>query len=205
MIKGLKICGVSDPETLDYILNHIHKPIMIGFITNYKKSKRFVEYEKLKDLINLDKKQVNFVSVLVNPNDEILEKIKDLNFDYYQLYDVSPERTKEIKLKFQKKIITALTISNKDDVIKYKDYTKISDVILFDSKGYDKSESFDHSLLDDIPTELNKMIAGNIQINDIPNFKNKEFIVDLSGALEDQYGKKDINKINRLLNLYKKI
>ena len=204
MIKGLKICGVSDPETLNYILNHIHKPIMIGFITNYKKSKRFVEYEKLKDLINLDKKQVNFVSVLVNPNDEILEKIKDLNFDYYQLYDVSPERTKEIKLKFQKKIITALTISNKDDVIKYKDYTKISDVILFDSKGYDKSESFDHSLLDDVPTELNKMIAGNIQIDDIPNLKNKDFIIDLSGALEDQNGKKDINKIDKLLNLFKK-
>jgi len=205
MIKGLKICGVSDPETLNYILNHIHKPIMIGFITNYKKSKRFVEYEKLKDLINLDKKQVNFVSVLVNPDDEILEKIKDLNFDYYQLYDVSPERTKEIKLKFQKKIITALTISNKDDVIKYKDYTKISDVILFDSKGYDKSESFDHSLLDDVPTELNKMIAGNIQIDDIPNLKNKDFIIDLSGALEDQNGKKDINKIDKLLNLFEKI
>ena len=205
MIKGLKICGVSDPETLNYILNHIHKPIMIGFITNYKKSKRFVEYEKLKDLINLDKKQVNFVSVLVNPNDEILEKIKDLNFDYYQLYDVSPERTKEIKLKFQKKIITALTISNKEDVIKYKDYTKISDVILFDSKGYDKSESFDHSLLDDVPTELNKMIAGNIQIDDIPNLKNKDFIIDLSGALEDQNGKKDINTIDKLLNLFEKI
>ena len=204
MIKGLKICGVSDPETLNYILNHNHKPTMIGFITNYKKSKRFVEYEKLKDLINLDKKQVNFVSVLVNPNDEILEKIKDLNFDYYQLYDVSPERTKEIKLKFQKKIITALTISNKDDVIKYKDYTKISDVILFDSKGYDKSESFDHSLLDDVPTELNKMIAGNIQIDDIPNLKNKDFIIDLSGALEDQNGKKDINKIDKLLNLFEK-
>ena len=204
MIKGLKICGVSDPETLNYILNHNHKPTMIGFITNYKKSKRFVEYEKLKDLINLDKKQVNFVSVLVNPNDEILEKIKDLNFDYYQLYDVSPERTKEIKLKFQKKIITALTISNKYDVIKYKDYTKISDVILFDSKGYDKSESFDHSLLDDVPTELNKMIAGNIQIDDIPNLKNKDFIIDLSGALEDQNGKKDINKIDKLLNLFEK-
>ena len=205
MIKGLKICGVSDPETLNYILNHIHKPIMIGFITNYKKSKRFVEYEKLKDLINLDKKQVNFVSVLVNPNDEILEQIKDLDFDYYQLYDVSPERTKEIKLKFQKKIITALTISNKYDVLKYKDYTKISDVILFDSKGYDKSESFDHSLLDDVPSELNKMIAGNIQIDDILNLKNKDFIIDLSGALEDQNGKKDINKIDKLLNLFEKI
>ena len=199
-MKGLKICGVSDPETLNFILNHNFKPTMIGFITNYEKSKRFVEFEKLKDLINIDKKQVNFVSVLVNPNDEILEKIKDLNFDYYQLYDVNPIRTKEIKSKFKKKIITALTISSKDDVVKYKDYAKISDIILFDSKGYDKSESFDHSLLTDLPSELNKMLAGNIQINEIHNFKNKDFIIDLSGALEDQNGKKDINKIDNLLN-----
>ena len=205
MIKGLKICGVSDPKTLNYILNHNHKPTMIGFITNYEKSKRFVEYEKLKNLINVDKKKVNFVSVLVSPNDEILEKIKNLNFDYYQLYDVNPERTKDIKLKFKKKIITALTISNKDDVIKYKDYSKISDVILFDSKGYDKSESFDHGLLSDLPSELNKMIAGNIQINDIPKFKNKDFVIDLSGACEDKNGKKDINKIDKLLNLFEKI
>ena len=204
MIKGLKICGVSDPETLKFILNHDHKPTMIGFITNYEKSKRFVEYEKLKNLINVDKKKVNFVSVLVNPNDEILEKIKDLNFDYYQLYDVNPIRTKEIKSKFKKKIITALTISRKDDVIKYKGYSEISDIILFDSKGYHKSESFDHSLLDDVPSELSKMIAGNIQIDDIPNFKNKDFIIDLSGALEDQNGKKDINKIDKLLNLFEK-
>jgi len=200
MIKGLKICGVSDPETLNYILNHNHKPTMIGFITNYEKSKRFVKLEKLKDLINIDKKQVKFVSVLVNPNDEILEKIKDLNFDYYQLYDVNPHRTKEIKYKFKKKIITAINVSSKDDVVKYKDYSEISDIILFDSKGYHKSESFDHSLLDDVPSDLSKMIAGNIQINDIPNFKNKEFIIDLSGALEDQYGKKDIDKIDNLLN-----
>ena len=200
MIKGLKICGVSDPETLNYILNHNHKPTMIGFITNYEKSKRFVKLEKLKDLINIDKKQVKFVSVLVNPDDEILEKIKDLSFDYYQLYDVNPTRTKEIKSKFKKKIITAINVSSKDDVIKYKDYTEISDIILFDSKGYHKSESFDHSLLDDVPSDLSKMIAGNIQINDIPDFKNKEFIIDLSGALEDQNGKKDINKIDNLLN-----
>ena len=205
MIKGLKICGISDPETLNYILNHDHKPTMIGFITNYEKSKRFVEYEKLKNLIDIEKKGVNFISVLVNPDDDILEKIKSLNFDFYQLYDVSPERTKEIKFKFQKKIITALTISSKDDVNKYKDYLKISDIILFDSKGYDKSESFEHNLLDELPNELNKMIAGNIQINDIPKFKNKDFIIDLSGALEDKDGKKDINKIDKLLNLFGKI
>ena len=205
MIKGLKICGVSDPNTLNYILNHRHKPSMIGFITNYEKSRRFIEYNKLQSLINVDKKKVNFVSVLVNPNDAILEKIKNLNFDYYQLYDVDPGRTKEIKTKYKIKIITAITVSVEDDVIKYKNYLEISDIILFDSKGYHKSESFDHKLLDIVPNELNKMIAGNIQIEDIPNFKNKNLMIDLSGALEDENGKKDISKIDKLLNLSAKI
>ena len=207
MMKGLKICGISDPITLNYILNHSNRPtsMMIGFITNYEKSRRFVKYEKLKDLINVNKKGVKFISVLVNPTDETLEKIKNLNFDFYQLYDVSPERTKEIKLKYKKEIITTITVSSKDDVIKYKDYCNISDIILFDSKGYHKSESFDHSLLDEVPYKLNKMIAGNIQIDDIPSFKNKSFIIDLSGALEDENGKKDIDKIDKLLNLFTKV
>ena len=204
MIKGLKICGVSDPKTLNYILNHPHPPKFIGFITNYEKSRRFVEYEKLKKLVNIARKNIKFISVLVNPNDEILEKIKNLKFDYYQLYDVDPERTKEIKFKYKIKIITAITISNKDDVNKYKDYSSISDIILFDSKGYEKSESFDHGLLDDVPSELKKMIAGNIQINDIPKFKNKDFVIDLSGACEDKSGKKDLNKIDKLLKLFGK-
>ena len=151
MIKGLKICGVSDPKTLNYILNHPHPPKFIGFVTNYEKSRRFVEYEKLKKLVNIEKKNIKFTSVLVNPNDEILEKIKNLNFDYYQLYDVSPERTKKIKSRYKKKIITAITVSSKVDVMRYKDYSDISDIILFDSKGYHKSRSFDHGFLDEVP------------------------------------------------------
>ena len=205
MKKGLKICGVSDSITLNYILNHRNPPRFVGFITNYKKSKRFVEYNKLKELLNVNKKDIKFISVLVAPTDEILEKIKDLNFDYYQLYDVDPKRTEKIKLKYKIKIITAITVSSKDDVIKYKDYSDMSDVILFDSKGYHKSESFDHKLLDIVPNNINKMIAGNIQIDDISKFKIKDFIIDLSGSLEDEYGKKDINKIDKLLNLFAKV
>ena len=204
MIKDLKICGVSDPKTLNYILNHPYPPKFIGFITNYKESKRYVAYENLKSLINVNKKQSSFVSVLVNPTDEFLEKIRNLNFDYFQLYDVEPSRTIEIKEKYKIKIISALTISNKKDVDKYKDYLEVSDIILFDSKGYHRSESFDHNLLEQVPNEINKMIAGNIQIDDIPNFKNKDFIIDLSGSIENNEGKKDINKIDKLLKLFAK-
>jgi len=205
MIKDLKICGVSDSKTLNYILSHPYPPKFIGFITNYEKSKRYVEYENLKNLINVNKNQTYFVSVLVSPTNELLEKIKDLNFDYYQLYDVDPVRTMKIKEKYKIKIISALTISNKTDVDKYKDYIEISDIILFDSKGYHRSESFDHNLLEHVPNEVNKMIAGNIQIDDIPNFKNKDCIIDLSGSIENNEGKKDIYKIDKLLKLFAKI
>ena len=45
MIKGLKICGISDPNTLNFILSHVNPPKFIGFVTNYEKSKRFVEIQ----------------------------------------------------------------------------------------------------------------------------------------------------------------
>jgi len=205
MFKGIKICGVSDSETLNQIINHPYPPNYIGFITNYKKSKRYIEFEKLKKLLNVNKKNINFVSVMVDPSDTFLEKIKNLNFDYYQLYDVSAERTKNIKKIYQTKIISALTINEKKDVNKYKDYMDISEIILFDGKGYEKSVGFNHELLNDLPSTLNKMIAGNIKIEDVPKFKGKDFIIDMSGSLENNEGQKDIKKIDYLLNLIKKI
>ena len=208
MLKGIKICGVSNLETLNYILNHQFPPKFIGFITNYKKSKRYVEFEKLKELVSTTKYKTKyktkFVSVLVNPDNQILEKIKDLNFDFYQLYDVSPEKTKIIKERYNIKVITALTINSQKDVDIYKDYDEVSDLILFDGKGYEKSIGFNHELLNSIPNSVNKMIAGNLKIEDIPNFKNKNYYIDLSGSLENEEGKKDLKKINKLLNFASK-
>ena len=200
-----KICGIKDSKTLNYIINHNHPPKFIGFITNYPKSKRYIEYESLKKLINLDKKKINFVSVLVNPNNETLEKIKNLNFDYYQLYNVSPEKTKIIKEKYKVKIITALTIENKNDVEEYKKFESISEIILFDSKGYEKSLGFDHRLLNNVSTSVNKMLAGNIRYDDkLDKYSKITDIIDISGGLETS-GKKDISKIKVFLENINKI
>ena len=201
MVKGIKICGVSDLETLNYIVNHQFPPRFAGFIANYKKSRRYVEYEKLKKLVNIKKKETSFVAVLVDPDNKILEQIKELSFDFYQLYDVSPEKTKIIKEKYNIKVITALTISSQKDVDIYKEYDEVSDLILFDGKGYEKSIGFNHELLNSIPNSINKMIAGNIKIEDIPKFKNKDYYIDLSGSLENEKGIKDLKKIDKLLNL----
>ena len=199
MTLECKICGVSDSKILNFIINHKYPPKFIGFIVNYTKSKRFVEINKLKSLIDIDKKKSKFVAVLVRPEDEILEKIQYLKFDYYQIYDCTPEEIKFIKKKYNKKIISAITVENKLDLNNYKEFLPFSEIILFDSKGYEKSLGFDHNLLNDMPDNFKKMIAGNIKIKDILYFKSKKYIIDVSGALEDSSGKKSIKKIDQFL------
>ena len=199
MIQNCKICGVKDSQTLKYITNHKYPPKMIGFICNWPKSKRYVSDDQLRELLKVDKKGTSYVAVLVNPKNDMLEKIKDLPFDYYQLYDCDLDQIKTIKEKYNKKIISVVTISEEKDVLKYKNFEDVSDVILFDSKGYHNSVSFDHSYLDKIKTKQSLMIAGNIQIDNLPNLKNKNFCIDMSGGLETE-GIKDINKIDKFLN-----
>ena len=200
MIKGSKICGISDLDTLNFIINHPYPPQFIGFICNYKKSSRYVEVDKLNELLKLDKKKSNFVAVLVKPNEDILEKIKHLPFDYYQIYDCTPEEIKMIKKKYNRKIITALTIKDKSDVQKYLLFSEVTDIYLFDSKGYEKSMTFDHNLIQKIKVSKPLMIAGNIQINDnLENYKKIADIIDISGGLETS-GVKDKSKIDIFLN-----
>ena len=199
-MKGCKICGISDLDTLNFIINHPYPPQFIGFICNYKKSSRYVEVEKLNELLKLDKKKSNFVAVLVKPDETILEKIKDLPFDYYQIYDSTPDEIKEIKKKYSKKIIPVITVSNKDDINRYKDFEDVADILLFDSKGYERSESFNHEYLNNINTSKPIMVAGDIKTDDLNNFKDKPFLIDASGNLESEKGVKDINKIDKFLN-----
>ena len=105
MIKGCKICGIKDPDTLNFIINHLHPPKFIGFICNYLKSPRYVEINHLKKLLNVKKNKSEFVAVLVKPNNKILEEIKNLPFDYYQLYDCLPDEINFIKKKYKKKLL----------------------------------------------------------------------------------------------------
>mgnify|MGYP001501245663 CR=1 FL=1 len=200
MIKGSKICGISDLDTLNFIINHPYPPQFIGFICNYKKSSRYVKIENLNELLKLDKKKSNFVAVLVKPDETILEEIKHLPFDYYQVYDCTPEEIKEIKQKYSKKIITALTINDETDVKKYELFSEVTDIYLFDSKGYEKSMAFDHTLIEKIKINKPLMVAGNIQVNDnLENYKKIADIIDISGGLETS-GIKDKSKIDIFLN-----
>jgi phosphoribosylanthranilate isomerase len=198
-----KICGVSDSKTLKYLTEHLNPPEYIGFIVNYPKSKRFVKISLLKELLKIDKNNSKYVAVLVQPDEGVLEEIKDLPFDYYQIYDCTPVEIKFIKKKYNRKIIVAITVKDQNDVLKYMKYNDHAEIILFDSKGYEKSISFDHQLIKNLKINKKLMLAGNIQIDDnLENYKKIVDILDISGGLETS-GLKDILKIDIFLNKIK--
>jgi phosphoribosylanthranilate isomerase len=200
-----KICGISDSNTLKYITNHPYPPDYIGFIVNYKKSKRFVGFNDLKKLLEIKKKKSKYVAVLVRPTDKELKKISTLPFDYYQIYDLKNDEIKLIKEKYKINIIVAITVKDKKDVLIHNNYKDVADIFLFDSKGYEKSVSFDHKLIKNLRSNTEIMLAGNIQIDDdLENYNKITDIVDISGGLETS-GLKDISKINIFLNKIKKI
>ena len=197
-----KICGLTEKNQVKTCLEY--GASMCGFILFYPKSHRNLSLQKVSELTSIKNSKSN-VAVMVEPSKSDLEKIKDLNFQYYQIYgNQDPAEINEIKKKNNVKIIKALTIETGKDVLKYKKYEAVSDIILFDSIGREKSLSFDHSLLKDVPKNVIKMIAGNIQVQDLEKISKIADIVDVSGAVETEK-KKDLTKIKEFLLKIKEI
>jgi len=197
-----KICGLVEKNQVKTCLEY--GASMCGFILFYPKSHRNLSLQKVSELTSIKNSKSN-VAVMIEPSKSDLEKIKDLNFQYYQIYgNQDPAEINEIKKKNNVKIIKALTIETGKDVLKYKKYEAVSDIILFDSIGREKSLSFDHSLLQDVPKNVIKMIAGNIQVQDLEKISKIADIVDVSGAVETEK-KKDLTKIKEFLLKIKEI
>ena len=68
----VKICGLSTAEQVKTSISHGAN--FCGFILNYPKSHRFIQFEKAKELTNIEKKNTKYVAVLVDPKDKELEK-----------------------------------------------------------------------------------------------------------------------------------
>ncbi len=198
----LKVCGLSKPFEVEFcIKNDVN---FCGFILNYPKSHRNISYEKAKELISINKKATKYVGVLVKPSFRELEKFSQLNFDYFQLYgQYSNKLLIEIKNKFQKKIISAIQVRVKSDIETYKKLEDESDIILWDSAGYEKSLGWKHDWIKDIKIKGEKMIAGNITKDKLGYLSKLADIIDVSGALETNKVK-DINKIKELATNIKK-
>ena len=198
----VKICGLSTAEQVQTSIKY--GADFCGFILNYPKSHRFIEFEKAKELIKIEKKNSKYVAVLVDPKEEELEKFSKLNIDYFQIYgNHNSKSILNIKSKFNKKIIVAIQVKNEKDVLNYKEFENVADIILWDSSGLERSVEWNYNWINSVPKNITKMIAGNINIDKLEKISKLADIVDVSGALETNKVK-DIYKIkNFLINLNK--
>jgi len=198
-----KVCGLKTADQVESCIEH--GADFCGFILNYKKSHRFIDYQTAEHLTKINKKNTSYVGVLVNPTIDEIEKFSNLNLDYFQIYgELSIEQLVSIKLKYNKKIIMALQIKEEKDILTYKIYENIADIILFDSSGLHQSLSWNYDWIKSVPSSVTKMLAGNIDVGMLENLKKITDIVDVSGALETDKVK-DINKIKNFLEKVKQI
>ena len=198
-----KICGLTTAEHVQTCIDH--GTSFCGFILNYKKSHRFIDYKTAEILTNIPKQNTSYVGVFVDPTEEELEQYAKLKLDYFQIYgDFNSEYIAKLKDKYKKKIIVALQIREQKDILNYKAFEKVADIILFDSSGLHQSLSWDFNWVKDVPQSVTKMLAGNINIDALENLKKITDIVDASGALETDKVK-EVKKIKEFLNKIKKI
>jgi len=198
-----KICGLTTAEHVQMCVDY--GASFCGFILNYKKSHRFIDYKTAEILTNIPKQNTSYVGVFVDPTEEELDQYSKLKLDYFQIYgNFNSDDISKIKDKYKKKIIVALQIKEKKDILNYKTFEQVADIILFDSSGLHQSLSWDFNWVKDVPQSITKMLAGNINMDALENLKKITDIVDVSGALETDKVK-DVKKIKEFLNKIKNL
>ena len=139
----LKVCGLSNPIEIETCVSS--NVDYCGFILNYTKSHRYISLDKARELTKINKGNTKYVGVLVEPTIEQLNQFSELNFDYFQLYgNFHPDELINIKDKFKKKIISSIQVKKREDINKYELVESNSDIILWDSSGYEESLSWDY-------------------------------------------------------------
>ena len=197
----LKICGINSEKIIQTIIQNDGCKYL-GFVF-YPPSPRNLTIEQSEKLTSIVPNYIKKVAVLIKPETSFVEKIKN-QFDYFQVYETSPSKVKELKLISNKKIIQAIKVKKEEDINLYKQYVGIADEFLFDSSAMEKSSVFDWSYLKNIAIKR-WFLAGGININNLKEASKISQKIDISSGLEDNPGKKSIQKVSNFLEKVKKL
>ena len=204
----IKLCGLKEPSHIKVAFNLGIE--YIGLVL-YKKSPRYLNRETARSLIANSPPGIKKVGLVVNPTNDFLDTISDIDLDMLQLHGSETlDRVKEIKSKVNVSLIKAVGVSDKKDLELVEKYAEIADQILIDAKPNDNSLpggngiKFDWKILEDITWDFPWFLAGGLNESNIDDalFATNAKKVDLSSGVEDSHGKKSIIKIT---NFVKKI
>jgi len=201
MLTKVKICGMTDAATIQTAINH--KVDYLGFVF-YQKSPRNLTPKQATLLTKNIPSHINKVAVLVNETDQFIEYIKN-DFDTFQLHgDEDLNRVKELKKKYNKKIIKAIKVTDENSAKKFQQFEDEVDMFLFDSPAMEKSAKFNWQILQNLKITKPYLIAGSINIDNVEEvLKYNPYGIDVSGGVEKNRGVKCGDKIIKFLDKVK--
>ena len=196
----IKICGLNPTRDVQTCIDlNVH---FLGFVF-YDKSPRNTDLKEISVLKNYNPRTSHYVSVCVDPTDVFIKENILGNFEYIQLHgSETNERVKEIN-RMGIKVIKAIKIKDQKDIVLYKNYEDIADLILFDSTSMEKSQSIPKELLDELPKGEKFGLAGAINLENVKEYCQLGFnFLDLSSGLEKENlkGYKDHLKIKKFMD-----
>ena len=201
MQTKVKICGMTDAATIQTAIDH--KVDYLGFVF-YPKSPRNLTPKQATLLTKNIPSHINKVAVIVNETDQFIEYIKN-DFDTFQLHgDEDLNRVKELKKKYNKKIIKAIKVTDDNSAKKFQQFEDGVDMFLFDSPAMEKSAKFNWQILQNLKITKPYLIAGSINIDNVDEvLKYNPYGIDVSGGVEKNRGIKCGDKIIKFLDKVK--
>ena len=201
---NIKICGLSTIETTDAVI--VGGATHAGFIF-FEKSPRHVTPDLAAELsMRVQNAGLKSVAVTVNANNHYLDQIvSGMKPDILQLHgSESIERVADVKERYGLEVLKAFPISGHEDIAKIDLYKRVANGLLFDAKAPKGSElpggngvSFDWSLLKTIDPNINYMLSGGLNADNVGEAIKMVHPpgLDISSGVESAPGVKDLDLI----------
>ncbi len=209
-----KICGITRPEDL-YVCEK-SEPAFIGFI-NVERSKRFLDIEKIRELVDSMKNNEKAVLVIEPETaEEAVKAVEKSGVKNIQLQSLPVEDTSKLK---EINVIRAIGIPEKIDAFKkeeIEEFAKVCGYLLFDSMISGKSGGTGKQISLEVAAEAARIakrsnpnvklfLAGGINVERIKNegklIEDIFDYVDVNSGVEDSPGIKNRDKIMEFVDM----
>lgn len=193
----IKICGLTKSEEAGFLnRNQVNYAGMVLF---YNKSKRNINIEQAKVIMNELDNSIKSVAVVVSPSVKQAIEIEKAGFDYIQIHGTILEEL------FAHIHIPVLKAFNITDMDKYEEYHNCNGIAgyVFDAQEPGSGKTFDWSMVKNLPRDEKLFIlAGGLNAENVCEAVKylKPDVVDVSSGVENDNGNiKDERKIREFV------
>ncbi len=203
----VKICGLSNEETLDAAL--AAGADMVGLVF-FPRSPRFVTPQRAAELASQVAGRAEIVALTVDMDDAgIAEIVEAVSPDWLQLHGhETPDRVAAVGKRFGRPVMKAVAVATADDLAGAERYVAAADRLLLDAKppkGATRpgglGTPFDWTLLAGFDPDIPYMLSGGLAPGNVAEAAAITGApgVDVSSGVESAPGRKEANLIRAFI------